>query len=96
MINESIKVAYNRGRYELARELLDKCSIAETISVTRFQAMMHEFEDKDPNDAALDTLEVVPDYVIARCHAVSGPLSRMPSDAELKRPGGLRSVPDGP
>jgi hypothetical protein len=97
MLNESLKVAYNRGRYEMAMEMLDKCSIADTISVARFRAMLHEMENCDPNDGELDTLSDVPDYVIARCHAVSGPLSRMPTSAELHRPltSPLRAVPNG-
>jgi hypothetical protein len=95
MLNESIKVAYNRGRYEMAMEILSKCDIAETISVGRLRAMLHEFEG-DPNAGTLDTLTAVPDYVRARAQAVSGPLSRMPSSSELERPQHLRAVPDGP
>lgn len=86
MLNEAVKVAYNRGRYELGKEILDKCSIAETISVARLRAMLHEIEEAEPNDQDIDRMVDVPHYVIARANKAFSPIP-------LRAGSQLRSVP---
>jgi hypothetical protein len=82
MLNDAIKVAYNRGRFEMSKEILAACSIAETISVSALKSLLGEFEEHEDNDEILDRLVEAPHYVVARANVAFNP-PKMPGLGKL-------------
>lgn len=84
MLKQAVTVAYNRGRFELAQEILSRCTLAETLNVDALRDFLREL-DQDPNSITLDGLVDPPDYVMAKASKAFDPTTPRP----------LRSVPNG-
>lgn len=96
MLKDAVKIAYNRGRFELAQEILSKVALAQTVDADSLRKMLGRYNPSDVNDSRIDEMFEVPDYVLARAHSASG-MYRPGRDEPSKGipRGHLRSVPDG-
>lgn len=76
------RVAFNRGRFELASEIEEQIKLASTVDADKLRAILYpELGSEDGvtpptreqrNSNELDKAEVIPDYVQHRCTSAAG------------------------
>lgn len=75
------RVAFNRGRFELASEIEEQIKLAETVDAAKLRDILwsdlggypgHEPSHSQRNSDNIDTRKPIPDYVQHRCTSAAG------------------------